>query len=419
MLSRLHRTVKRKNAPFCSRHFHYPLSTAVPTFTHMRTFDVLVIGGGIAGTAAALAAARAGARTAVVRRGPGATALASGCWIDEPPAELRTALADAGLDLTACKGALPHPDGELVHCAVAPVSHAHAALTSGAERVLVCGIAGLGGFHPRALAKLWADAAALDDAALEPFEVILPDTPAAGWAPLSLAAAIEREPRHLAAAIAHSARERGVARAIVPAVLGLDTHARVHTMVEQHAGVMIGEALGTAPSIPGWRLDRALMQTLLAANIDLIEGLVADPVARASTIESVTVVSGTRSETISARAYVLATGKFIGGGITAEQRFEESALGCDVALERFGRTFDDPAAALVLTDPVRTEPQPVLALGIVNDDDARPLRASGEVCFQNVFAAGAVCAGTMTAALGLGAAADDGWRAGARAAKVA
>jgi anaerobic glycerol-3-phosphate dehydrogenase len=126
-----------------------------------------------------------------------------------------------------------------------------------------------------------------------------------------------------------------------------------------------------------------------------------------------------RAETIAARAFVLATGKFIGGGITAEQRFEEGALGCDVALERFGRTFDDPGAALVLTDPVRTEPQPVLTLGIVNDDDGRPLRPAGDVCYTNVFAAGAVRAGVATATLGLGAAATDGWRTGERAAKVA
>ena len=83
-----------------------------------------------------------------------------------------------------------------------------------------------------------------------------------------------------------------------------------------------------------------------------------------------------------------------------------------------GRTFDDPGAALVLTDPVRTEPQPVLTLGVVADDDRRPLRASGDVCFHNVFAAGAVCAGNTTASLGLGTAAADGWRAGERAAKL-
>ena len=73
----------------------------------------------------------------------------------------------------------------------------------------------------------------------------------------------------------------------------------------------------------------------------------------------------------------------------------------------------------MLTDPVRTEPQAVLATGVRTDDDGRPLTAAGDVHAVNVFTAGSVRAGTETAALGLAQAARDGHDAGERAARHA
>ncbi|HEX2165774.1 MAG TPA: FAD-binding protein, partial [Longimicrobiales bacterium] len=131
-------------------------------------FDVVVIGGGAAGAAAALSAAGAGARVALVRRGPGAAALGSGAWHDAPPLELRDALRAAGHELVDCDGPLPHPDGVLVHCAAAGASHANAALRAGASRVVVCGIAGLPAFRATSLAALWSDEAGLSNDEVRP-----------------------------------------------------------------------------------------------------------------------------------------------------------------------------------------------------------------------------------------------------------
>jgi tetratricopeptide (TPR) repeat protein len=119
---------------------------------------------------------------------------------------------------------------------------------------------------------------------------------------------------------------------------------------------------------------------------------------------------------LAARAVVLAAGKYLGGGITAGEEFEEPALGCDVAFQRFARTIDDPAAALILTDAERTEPQPVLAAGVRVDNRSRPLGAAGTVFSSAIFVAGSARAGVATATLGLGGAASDGWAAGESAA---
>ncbi|HUF50349.1 MAG TPA: FAD-binding protein [Longimicrobiales bacterium] len=384
----------------------------------MESYDVLVLGGGISGVAAALAATAAGARTALVRRGPGATALAAGGWQGTPPAALRAALAAAGLELVSCAQPLPHPDGALRRCDCAPPAHARAAIGAAAERTIVCGIAGLPGFHATALAALWADAAGLPPHEFEGVEIVLPDTPPAGWAPLAVAALIERSPRSLARPLADRARERGAARVILPAVIGVLDHDRTREAVQSETGLIVAEALAAAPSLPGWRLDHALMRALHAAGVAVVAGSVHERAGHGRSLQRVVVAGEHGALPLAARAFVLATGKFIGGGIAGEHSFEEVALDCDVALERFGRTFDDPGAALVLTDAVRTETQPVLALGVVIDEHARPLRPDGTVCYDNVVAAGGVLAGAGTDS-GLGTAAASGWNAGEFAAGLA
>lgn len=389
------------------------------------TPDVLVIGGGIAGAAAALAASAAGAATLLVRAGPGATALAAGGWTGEPPLPLQQALARAGLELVRCTGPLPHADGRLMHADCAPFSHAAAALPpDAAHRVtLVCGVDGLPCFRSSALAALWQDAAALPDGAMRATDVALPGTPAAGWAAVSIAAQVEREAERVADIIARATREQAADHVIVPAVLGLNEHARTYTALASHVSAAcaatLGEALGAAPSLPGWRLDRALLGALEDAGVQVIAGRVARHNARDGRVHDVTVTRDDATITIAPRMIVLATGKFTGGGIVAASRFAEAVFGTDIAIARFGRSFRDADAALALTDPVRTEPQPVLGLGVATDVDSRLMSAAGDVVFDNVLVAGSVRAGVETASLGLGTAAMDGWTIGAQAVESA
>src|SRR5690606_25850634 len=132
-----------------------------------------------------------------------------------------------------------------------------------------------------------------------------------------------------------------------------------------------------------------------SAGVHVIAGRVVRCVTQGDRVRSVSVAGGSARTTpqmseVSADGFVLATGKYIAGGITAELEFEEPALGCDVALERFARTIDDPGAALVLTDPERSEPQPVLYAGVRVDSERRPLTPADDVFLSNVFVAGSV-----------------------------
>lgn len=385
----------------------------------MRSTDVLVLGGGIAGVAAAVAAARAGARTTLVRSGPGATTVCGGGWRGVPPGPLLDALAAAGLPLDPCTSALPHPDGRLVAFELAPPTQLRAALSSGAERALVCGISGLPSFRATALSALWTESAGLPEHALEAVTLRLGDTPAAGWSAVSLGAHIERDPERLGVPLARAVRERGAARVIVPAVLGIEHHDRVCDVLQRHAGVSVGEALGGAPSLPGWRLDRVLLRALEQGGIPVVTGFVTEHVAKDGEVRMVTVAGIEDAVSVQARSVVLATGKFLGGGITAQTRFVESALRTEISVDHLGREVTDARESLTMTDAVRTESQPMMRVGVRTNGDGNPVNGAGAVVFRNVFAAGSIRAGTETASLGLGNAARDGWEAGLRAARTA
>lgn len=119
---------------------------------------------------------------------------------------------------------------------------------------------------------------------------------------------------------------------------------------------------------------------------------------------------------ITARSFVLATGKYLAGGIRADDRFLEPALGCPVWVEYLGSTYDAPDP-LALTHPDREADQPLLRAGVRTDDAGRPVDRRGDVVYENVRVAGTVRSGIDAAAPGLGHAAADGWRAGELAAE--
>lgn len=361
----------------------------------------------MAGFAAALAAASGGARVTLVHAAPGATALTAGAWCGPLRLELRSALAHAGSSFLPTFGALPHPAGTLLSCdhaaaAHVPAAHVPAAHVSSAplEEALVCGIAGLPGFHAPALARLWTGTGASPRHAT----LTLDGTPAGGWSQVSLAAALERDPSTLCRALE---RVTGAAsRIVLPAVLGMADGDAVRSRLTAAAGVPVTEALGVAPSLPGWRLHRSIARALEAAGVDVHRGRAALARSTHDRLEAIRVTGDDGTITIEARACVLATGKYSGGGIVAGQRFTESVLGLTVAVERFGRVFED-VEPIALTDPDANDAQPLLLVGV---DPA-------EVPFTNVHVAGTVRAGIDAAAWRIGDVAEDGWRAGAAAAQ--
>ena len=227
----------------------------------------------------------------------------------------------------------------------------------------------------------------------------------------------EREPERLGAVVGDAARAAGATRVIIPAVLGLEVPGECGRAAARAAGVALGEALGGWPSIPGWRLDRALLRALAAAGVEVRLGRA----AAESGGGRVTAVRVDGGEALRPGTVVLAAGKFAGGGIAAEPTLREPALGLPVWLARMGERFTE-AAPLLTTSLARAGEagmQPLLAAGVHTDDAGRPVDPAGTVVSENVFVAGSVRAGRETVAWGLADTANDGWQAGLRAAGAA
>jgi glycerol-3-phosphate dehydrogenase subunit B len=369
-------------------------------------FDVVVLGGGVAGTAAAIAARQLGAQTCVLAGAPGASALFAGAWRGGCPDGLRRALADVGYELSACTRPLPHAHGHLIDCDAAPPSHEAAHLINDA---VVIGIAGLPGFDASMLALQWSARA---DVQLRSDTLTLDHTPAAGWAPLSLAGQIERALETMVDPLRRALRKHAATRVVLPAVLGVGYDNAIRSRLGDELDVVISEALAVPPSLPGWRLHSALRMALRRSDVTVLEGKGLASARHDGRVQEIELLNG---DVVTGHTFVLATGKYAAGGIEVDARFREPALGCPVWVEHLGERFES-VDSLMLTDPDRAEDQPLLRAGVHTDAEHRPVNASNDVVYSNVLVAGSVRADWSLMTHGIGAAAHDGWAAGVKAA---
>lgn len=365
-------------------------------------FDVAVLGSGMAGSAAAIAAAAHGANVCVVTGPPGVTGMFAGAWHGSCPDELAASLANAGYRLCDVAHPLPHPGGRRLAADAATAPHAAA----DTHDALIIGIAGLASFNAEILAQQWAARAGTT--------VLLDGTPAAGWSAASLATLIQSDTRPLITALRAAAQTHRAQRLIVPAILGMQSDPALHAQIQDALGMPIGEALGVPPSLPGWRLHLALRNALAHARVTTIEHKVNTAVRKEGRIDALTLATG---DVVRARAFVLATGKYAAGGIEANGEFREPALACPVWIDHLGDAFDE-AEPLILTDPDRTQDQPLLRAGVHADAEHRPLDRKGDVFYANVHVAGTIRAGWSAGHYGIGTVAQDGWNAGLKAMSI-
>jgi glycerol-3-phosphate dehydrogenase subunit B len=422
--------------------------------------DVLVIGGGMAGAIAALAAREAGARVVLIRRAPGATALGSGAITvarDETalpgaPLASRRGPMEAALRIAAAHPEHPYavlggalgrypealdfaarvlgelyapriegsrfiatPLGRAVPCALCQRTQAAGDLAAVRGTIAVVGFAdhlafdaGLVADGLRQLRRLGAPHAA---------EVEL-ERPAGGAGPVSMphALALALEAPGVAEELGDRLRAVlpvGAAVALLPPVLGISPAARVAERISGRAGLPVAETLADVPSVPGLRLDAALLAALAAAGVEVVTGVVAPPLRLDEPLR----VAGRE---LTARAWVLATGRFTGGGVVRGRGLREPLLGIPVLAAEGGQAgvhlADRPAATLTHRD--RRLDQPLLSAGIQVDAALRPLDEAGAPIHEALFAAGALIGGHEQGVdgSGLGLAVLTGWLAGRAAA---
>lgn len=423
--------------------------------------EVVVVGGGLAGCWAAVTAARAGLQVALVRRGPAATAVSSGAldlvppgqaldpggWLGrlrreapdhpyvaggaEPPspveleAEARRLAAELGGAGLRLQVALQRPallatvTGQLRRAGVALETVAAGDLEQ-AGRVAVAGVRGLLRVDAPALAaaitERLGDAVAARAVTVDPALPGIDESVAGDLDDATLARAVEAPggAEALGEALAAALQGTGTELVLLPAVLGLDGAEGVRSRVEAAAGMRVAELLSPPPSAPGWRLARACETMARRAGVEIVTGAVAGVRCGERRALAVEAAGG---DILSCEVLVLATGKFLGGGLTGEPRPREPLL--DLPLFAGGLAV----AALGprdLVDRARFVPQPFLAAGLRTDAEGRPVDGFGAPVLDNLLACGSLLAGLDTTLRGggLGVAAWTAARAGRAAARL-
>jgi glycerol-3-phosphate dehydrogenase subunit B len=376
---------------------------------------VLVVGGGLAGTWAAVTAARAGAGVVLVSRAPGATALYAGGMEIAP--DLEQVMAKEPF----------HPFTRLYR------DH----LQLGADLEQVCstlvgelGRAGLPFAGDARRPGRYADLHGYSRNAH-----LVPRTAAPGElgglrGRHVAVAAVEGVGDYDAASTAEALGEHGIKATVVKAPMkDLPLGAALGDLFGHPApAVRTGadlvafppgfvnlpkngfELLAAAPSPHGWRLQKALEAVLRRADIEVIAGEVTG--FRSSGSRLATAAVGETE--LPADSFVLASGRFIGGGLVKSRLVHEPLL--DLAVYYQGEPIE--AAYPRLRHLEYVDPEPAFRTGLLTDRELRPVDANGAPAFANLRAAGSVLGGYDYAGggCGFGVPLLTGWLAGRLAA---
>jgi glycerol-3-phosphate dehydrogenase subunit B len=392
------------------------------------SYDVLVIGSGLAGLTAAARLAEGGARVMLIAKGVGATHLAPGTidvlgyadgrdGVVERPGEALAGLDGAhpyarlgGADAVAraidwfkrqfdggplgaygYRGSLdenvllPTTVGAAKPSAVVPETMAAGDLRS-SDSMLIVGFHVLRDFHAPYLADNVSRAGA-------PARAIVLDRRVDGRPEansLGLARAFE-DPGTRAEIAAEVARAvDGAERVGFPAGLGAEDPHGVWSDLQERLGRPVFEIPTLPPSVPGMRVFRTLRDRLRSAGGRIIINSTAvGPVRDGLRVEAVRATAAGREVAYRARWIVLATGGVATGGITLDShwRARETALGLPV--------HGAPAPGEARFAPEYFGEHPFARVGVAVDDGLRPVDGEGVRLLDNVLVAGATLAGAQ------------------------
>jgi glycerol-3-phosphate dehydrogenase subunit B len=393
------------------------------------TYDVVVVGAGLAGLTAALRLAEEGQSVMLVARGVGATHLSPATidvlgYAPERVASPARALPDfvasrrdhpyarvgvetvgasvewlrrrvagsiayvGGLDDNML---LPTPAGVAKPSALVPETAAAGDLRGGGAFVFV-GLRGLKDFYPHFLAANLARAElpAGVSVAARAVEIAPPLGGERDVSALGFARRFERHGfRH---AVVHELKPLvGSGERIgFPGVLGLEHADGIRRELEDRLGGPVFEVPTLPPSVQGIRLYQALVGALRAAGGRILVGeavMLAE--VRGGAVTAVGTLGGPRPVFLRGRSFVLASGGWASGGLeldsfgnVRETVFQLPVAGVPAAGEpRFARGYFDH--------------HPLSAAGVAADDMLRPVDEQGEPVYENVHVAGATLAGAV------------------------
>ncbi|NWF92654.1 MAG: anaerobic glycerol-3-phosphate dehydrogenase subunit B [Syntrophaceae bacterium] len=378
-------------------------------------FDLIVIGMGLSGLMAAKTASESGSKVLILGKGMGALCLFSNTidlletlpkgmkldeglsqWIKDHPQHPYSKVGAKIVEeaLTSFTSLFPLPysfvsagDGNSLLPTGAgtlrPTYLIPTTMVAGAsvreQGGLIVGFKGFKDFYPDYAATLLG----CRSLTLPPFRTFHEEITAAG-----LARSMEKESfrEEIGREIR---REMGnETRVGFPAVLGVRDPWGVKKGLEETIGAEVFEIPILPPSIPGMRIFNRFKEWLVQRGVTVLLGhSVSKAILRGRRCEGIRVSNPPLSSFYSADRYILSTGRFVGGGLVAnEEKIYEPIFDLPVSQPRSREEWFRKSFFSNLSHPVHQA-------GILTDSSLRPVDDKGERVLENVWIAGSILAG--------------------------
>ncbi len=434
--------------------------------------DVIVVGGGMAGAAAALKAAAQGREVLLVRKGHGSSAMSSGTidvagpteflpldgWDTLPtisdrlkdilhsnPLHPYSIVAGGGIEplrsrirealdflfekIPGFRGshdrnmALATVMGTVKFCAFAPSSLVGGDLSQMRDaHLLLVGLSGLSHFRFRTCRLAMEKHSSLHSpqslSRIDVAEIdITRSTDASPTTPFN--AARRFDDTRAVEEFAHALRKQiqpGVTHIALPPVIGLDNHPEAFERLSGELEPEVFEMISPNFSAPGHRLQTSLDTAVRKSGVRAVTAEAVEVECDGRLVRNLLLKSMKSRRTATAKSYVIATGKFGAGGLVADDFPKEPLLGLPLFADN--KRVDEKYIRDLL-DWDAEKRQPFLSCGLHVNSSLRPLDAFGEPAYENLFAAGSIIGeyDYVSDKCGFGVAALTGYLAGEKAAE--
>lgn len=419
--------------------------------------DVLVVGSGMAGLVAALAAVKQGCNVSVASEGMGALAISNGCIdllgydgngnrLDDPWAgmdslaanhpyqlvgkeEIKTALtevcaslASQGLPMHSAKDEGGRECNMLVPTIMGtlrPTWLFQADLDweniRKAKSVLVLGVKGFRDFRPRLIINQLLKYPEWENK--EFGSVVLPEPFKEGHRSLNaldLAYVGDRVQGKAWLLDALKNKGKDYDLALIPPIMGTKANSPLRKLVPEALGCKCVELQTIPPGVAGLRIRNALVDELVNAGVEFYENAqISDPVVKDGQCESLTVNSSGKKFIHTPKSVVVATGGILSGGIILGEGTAKEAI-FDINLP-VPENVDDWTNRDIFAE------QMFAKLGVCANSSLQAIDDKNEVILKNVFFAGRTLGGYdfTREKSGQGVAIASGWKAGCMAAQTA
>lgn len=415
-----------------------------------KTTDVIVVGSGLAGLAAALAAASNGMRVSVISEGMGCLAIGGGCidvlgynnlgqpltspfdgfmYLDpNHPYSLvgQEGVKEALDNIVECakskglefKYALDK-DGKPVNFQMPTIAGTlkptylvqgdfDPAAAASAQKILVLGVQGFRDFKPKLIInqlRRYNSWQGRDFSSL----VLPPPFKENGRSlnALDIAHAVDRPNGRDWMLKQLKDKGKGYDLTLLPPMMGAKAASPIRKAAREALGSPYLELLSVPPGVGALRLRRALMERLHELNVEFFENakvLGAD--VKENKCLGIQVNAARRKVTHSAKSYIIASGGILAGGVILESGSARESI--------FNIPIPVPANVDEWSEPEIFGQHLITRLGVKVDKNLNPINENNSLILENVFFAGRTLGGYDYASekSGFGVAAATGWKAG-------